>query len=75
MYVDAAMKYFANGKKEDDKDGAMVGETSVDEDIGDMRAGRSQPTLFVMSNSHPSLFGRPDYTLYFLTGPFRTGWS
>jgi hypothetical protein len=60
------MKYLANGKKENDKDGAMVDETSVDElaeGIGDMRAGQSQSILFVMSNSHLSFFGRPDYTL------------
>ena len=37
VYTDAAMKYLANNKKEDDKDGTMADETNVDkmaEDIG-----------------------------------------
>jgi 1,6-anhydro-N-acetylmuramate kinase len=37
VYIDAGMEYLANSKKEDDKDGAMIDKTNLDEmaeDIG-----------------------------------------
>jgi len=68
VYIDAAMKYLAI-RKEDDRDGAMVDETSVDEmseDMGDkmrtedkIRAGERGSDKMRASESQSTLFFLP----------------